>query len=63
MTLEKYREVIQASRGCIRKGRAHTDLNLVRDMKDDKRAFAKCISSKRKMKEYTGLLLNKANNK
>ncbi|GAB0176869.1 mitochondrial enolase superfamily member 1 [Grus japonensis] len=40
--------------------KAHLELNLARDVKDNKKGFFKYISSKRKTRENVGLLLNEA---
>lgn len=41
-----------------KKAKAHLELSLARDMKDNKKGFYKYISSKRKIWENVGLLLN-----
>lgn len=46
MILEKYREIIQAFRDCISKAKAHMELNLVRDIKGNKRASAGISAAK-----------------
>lgn len=46
MTLEEYRGIIQASRDCIRKGKAYMALNLVRDVKGNKKASASVSAAK-----------------
>ena len=38
--------------------KAHLELKLARDAKDNKKDFLKCISSKRKTRKNVGLLLN-----
>lgn len=43
--LEEYK-IIQASRDCIRKAKAHMVLNLMRDTKGNKRASARISSAK-----------------
>ncbi|GAB0176369.1 mitochondrial enolase superfamily member 1 [Grus japonensis] len=42
----------------MRKAKVHLELNLARDVKDNKKGFFKYISSKRKTRENVGLLLN-----
>jgi len=44
-----YQEVdtVQACRDGVRKGKAHWELNLVKNTEDNKEGFNKCISSKR----------------
>jgi len=42
-----------------RKTKAHLELNLARDVKDNKKGFLKYISSKRKTRDNVGPLLNK----
>ncbi|KAK4810509.1 hypothetical protein QYF61_004289 [Mycteria americana] len=44
----------------VRKAKAHLELNLVRDVKGDKKGFCGFIISKRKTRENVGLLLNGA---
>ncbi|GAB0207239.1 mitochondrial enolase superfamily member 1 [Grus japonensis] len=54
-TWEEYRDVVRECRDATRKAKAHLELNLARDVKDNKKGFFKYISSKRKTR---GLLLN-----
>jgi len=56
-TWEEYRNVVRACREATRKAKAHLELNLTRDVKDNKKGFFKYISSKRKTRENVGLLL------
>lgn len=44
----------------LRKAKAHTELNQTRDMKANKKGIYGYISSKRKIRENTGPLLNEA---
>ena len=44
----------------MRKAKVHLELNLARDVKDSKKGFFKCISSKRKTRKNVGLLLSEA---
>lgn len=45
-------------KGCLRKAKAHLQLNLEREIKDNKKSFFKYINSKRKSKENVVSLLN-----
>jgi len=45
-TYEVYRNVFRACREEMRKAKVHLELNLARDIKDNKKGFFKCISSK-----------------
>lgn len=40
--------------------KAHSELNLAREMKGIKKGFYRCISCKRSMREYVNSLLNRA---
>ena len=57
-TWEEYRNVVRESREEMRKAKAHLELNLPRDVKDNKKGFFKCISSKQKTRKNMGLLLS-----
>ncbi|GAB0209615.1 hypothetical protein GRJ2_003427200 [Grus japonensis] len=57
-TWEEYRNIVRVCRGTTRKAKAHLELNLARDVKDNKEGFFKYISSKRKTRENVGPLLN-----
>ncbi|GAB0180066.1 mitochondrial enolase superfamily member 1 [Grus japonensis] len=57
---EEYRNVVRVCRDATRKAKAHLELNLARDVKDNKKGFFKYISSKRKARENVGPLLNEA---
>jgi len=59
-TWEEYRNVVRACRDATRKAKVHLELNLTRDVKDNKKGFFKYISSKRKTRDNVGLLLNEA---
>jgi len=59
-TWEEYRDVIKAFRDATRKAKAHLELNLARDVKDNKKGFFNYISSKRKTRDNVGPLLNEA---
>jgi len=58
-TWEEYRNVVKACRDATRKATVPLELNLARDVKDNKKSFFKYISSKWKTRENVGLLLNK----
>ena len=53
-TWEEYRNVVRVCRDATRKAKAHLELNLARDVKDNKKGFFKYISSKRKTGETVG---------
>ncbi|GAB0188533.1 mitochondrial enolase superfamily member 1 [Grus japonensis] len=57
-TWEEYRNVVRVCRDATRKAKAHLELNLARDVKENKKGFFKYISSKRKNRENVGPLLN-----
>ncbi|GAB0208054.1 mitochondrial enolase superfamily member 1 [Grus japonensis] len=57
-TWEEYRDVVRVCRDATRKAKAHLELNLARDVKDNKKGFFKYISSKRNTSENVGPLLN-----
>jgi len=57
-TWKEYRNVVRACREATRKAEAHLELNLSRDVKDNKKGFINYISSKQKTRENVGLLLN-----
>ena len=48
--------------GWVRRANDHLELNLARDVKDNKKGVSKCISNKRKARENVGPLLNGAGN-
>ncbi|GAB0206764.1 mitochondrial enolase superfamily member 1 [Grus japonensis] len=57
-TWEEYRDVVRVCRDATRKAKAHLELKLARDVKDNKKGFFKYISSKRKTRENVDPLLN-----
>ena len=57
-TWEEYKDVVRACRDATRKAKVHLELNLARDVKDNKKGFFKHISSKRKTRDNVGPLLN-----
>ena len=48
---EQYRDVAQLCRDGVRKAKAQLDMNLTRDMKNNKKGFYRCVSQKRKVKK------------
>jgi len=59
-TWEEYRNVVRACGDETRKAKAHLELNLARDVKNNKKSFFNYISRKRKARDNVGLLLNEA---
>jgi len=59
-TWEGYRNVVRACKDVMRNAKAHLELNLARDVKDNMKGFFKYISSKRKTRDNAGPLLNEA---
>jgi len=57
-TWDEYRNVVKARRDATRKAKVHLELDLARDVKDNKKSFFKYISSNQKTRENVGLLLN-----
>jgi len=57
-TWEEYRNVVRACRDAKRKAKAHLELKLARDVKNNKKGFFKYIRSKRKNRDNVGPLLN-----
>jgi len=58
--LEEHKNVVRALRDAMRKAKVHLELNLARDVKNNKKGFFKYISSKRKARDNVGQLLNEA---
>ena len=58
-TCEEYRNIVRACRYATRKAKAHLELKLASDVKNNKKGFFKYISSKRKARDNVGPLLNK----
>ena len=50
--------VVKACRDATRKAKVHLEVNLARDVKDNKKSYFKYISSKRKTRNNVGPLLN-----
>jgi len=59
-TWEEYRNVVRACRDATRKAKAHLELKLARDVKNNRKGFFNYISSKRKTRDNVGPLLNEA---
>jgi len=57
-TWEEYRNVVRACRDAKRKAKAHLEMKLARDVKNNKKGFFKYINSKRKTRDNVGPLLN-----
>ncbi|GAB0208568.1 mitochondrial enolase superfamily member 1 [Grus japonensis] len=57
-TWEEYRNADRVCRDATRKAKAHLELNLAGEVKENKKGFFKYISSKRKTRENVVLLLN-----
>ncbi|GAB0194936.1 hypothetical protein GRJ2_001958900 [Grus japonensis] len=55
---EEYRETVQAARDQVRKAKALIELNLARDVKDNKKSFYRYVSEKRRTRENVGPLRN-----
>ena len=59
-TWEEYRNVVRACKDATRKAKAHLELNLARDARNNKKGFFNYISSKRKTRNNVGPMLNEA---
>ena len=58
-TWEEYRNVVRACRDAMRKAKALLELNLAKEVYDNKKEFfLKYVNSKRKTRENVGPLLN-----
>ncbi|GAB0178212.1 mitochondrial enolase superfamily member 1 [Grus japonensis] len=62
VTLEEYRETVRAARDQVRKAKALIELNLARDVKDNKKSFYRYVSDKRRTRENVGPLQNETGN-
>jgi len=60
VTWEEYRNVVRACSDATRKAKAHLEIKLARDVKNNKKGFFNYISSKRKARDNVGPLLNEA---
>uniref|UniRef100_A0A8C3BA48 Reverse transcriptase domain-containing protein n=1 Tax=Cairina moschata TaxID=8855 RepID=A0A8C3BA48_CAIMO len=56
---EEYRCVVRACRDAKRKAKAHLEMRLAKEIKDNKKGFFKYVNSKRKTRDNVGPLLNK----
>ncbi|GAB0210007.1 hypothetical protein GRJ2_003466500 [Grus japonensis] len=59
---EEYRETVRAARDQVRKAKALIELNLARDVKDNKKNFYRYVSDKRRTRENVGPLRNETGN-
>lgn len=59
-TWNKYREVVREGRNETRKSKAHLELKLAKDVKDNKKGFFKYLKNKRKTRDRVGPLLDGA---
>jgi len=57
-TWEEYRNIVRVCRDAARKAKVHLELNLARDVKDNKKDLFKYISSKQMTRENVGSLLS-----
>ncbi|GAB0204921.1 mitochondrial enolase superfamily member 1 [Grus japonensis] len=55
---EEYRETVRAARDQVRKAKSLIELNLARDIKDNKKSFYRYVSDERKTRENVGPLQN-----
>lgn len=55
---EEYKEAARVCRDVMRKAKFHLEVNVARDVRENKKGFFKCIGSKRKVRENEVLLLN-----
>jgi len=55
---EEYRCVVRACRDATRKAKAHLEMRLAKEIKDNKKGFFKYVNSKRKTRDNVGPLLN-----
>jgi len=57
-TWEEYRNIVRVCKDATRKAKVHLELNLARDIKDNKKGFFNYIISKQKTRKNAGPLLN-----
>jgi len=55
---EEYRSVARACRDAMRKAKAHLEMRLAKEIKDNKKGFLKYVNGKRKTRDNVGPLLN-----
>ena len=60
MSSDEYQAIVRAYRNKVRKAKGQVELNLPREVKDNKKLFRKCIGDNRKTEENMGPLLNGA---
>lgn len=53
-------ETVQVCRNAIRKAKAYLELNLVRDIKNNKKVFYRYVKSGKKTSENVGQILNES---
>jgi len=58
-TWEEYRNIVRACSDATRKAKAHLQLKLARDVKNNKKGFFNYITSKRKTRKSVGPFLNR----
>ncbi|KFV00270.1 hypothetical protein N340_10900, partial [Tauraco erythrolophus] len=56
VTWEEYRAIVRATRDQVRKAKALIELNLVRDIKGNKKSFYRYVSDKKRSRENVGPL-------
>ena len=56
----EHRDVVRACRDATRKAKVHVELKLASDVKDNKKSFFKYTSSKWKIRNNVGPMLNEA---
>ena len=57
-TWEEYRNAVGACRDTTKKANAHLELNIAKEVKDNRKGFFKHVNSKRKTRENADPLLN-----
>ncbi|CAM4551684.1 unnamed protein product [Caretta caretta] len=62
MTREEYKNIARACRNEIRRAKSHLELQLVRDVKSNKKGFFRYVGNKKKAKESVGPLMNEGGN-
>ncbi|CAM4607923.1 unnamed protein product [Lepidochelys olivacea] len=62
MAREEYKNIARACRNEIRRAKSHLELQLVRDVKSNKKGFFRYVGNKKKAKESVGPLMNEGGN-
>ncbi|CAM4661454.1 unnamed protein product [Lepidochelys olivacea] len=62
MTRDEYKNIARVCRSEIRKAKSHLELQLARDVKNNKKGFFRYVRNKKKVKESVGALLNEGGN-